>query len=273
MPWRFVRPASGSTSAPPSPYFVKKPVTASAAWSVPTTSAFAWPAMAYCAIIRARALTLPFTKSRQRRAEGVGVLGREALDGAVDVERHRAVGPDELQRQLGVVLVGLHRVRQADGVEGRQHALVAEALHGELAEPPGEARVLAAADAEHEARRAGVPEVRLEEADAPVDLVGRVDVGRDVEVGDDRSLLVAHRRGMLRWKLRVGDAPDVARDVGHAQRLQRADAEREAAPGERAARRADGDGGALRQRAAQDAAAVAEPRGTGRRAVDEHGCA
>jgi hypothetical protein len=36
-------------------------------------------------------------------------------------------------------------------------------------------------------------EVRLQESDAPADLVGRVDPGRDVEVGDDHSLVVAHR--------------------------------------------------------------------------------
>ncbi len=50
-------------SAPPSPNLVKNPVTASAAWSVPITSRLDWPASAYCATIRARALTLPLVKS------------------------------------------------------------------------------------------------------------------------------------------------------------------------------------------------------------------
>ncbi len=62
-PWRLLRPVSGRTSAPPSPYFVKNPVTASAAWSVPITSRRACPARAYWATMRERALTLPLVKS------------------------------------------------------------------------------------------------------------------------------------------------------------------------------------------------------------------
>ena len=50
-----------------------------------------------------------------------------------------------------------------------------EPLDGELAEPPGERRILAAADAEHEAGGAGRLQVVDEEADALLDLGGRVD--------------------------------------------------------------------------------------------------
>ncbi len=60
---RLREPVSGVRSTPPSPYFVKKPVTASAAWSVPTTRSPSCPATAYWATIRVRALTLPLTKS------------------------------------------------------------------------------------------------------------------------------------------------------------------------------------------------------------------
>ena len=58
----------------------------------------------------------------------------------------------KLERELGVGLVALHAVGQPHRDEPRGVALGDELVDGQPAEAPGERGVLAAADAEHEAR-------------------------------------------------------------------------------------------------------------------------
>ena len=151
-------------------------------------------AIAYWAIIRARALTLPFTKSTRPVPSASAYSAATPWTARSMLNVTCPVGADELQRELGVVLVGLHGVGQTDGEERRVAAGVAHGLDGELARRPASDESWPPLMPSTRPCRAGVPQVRLEEADAALDLVGRVDLGPDVEVGDDRPLLVAHRR-------------------------------------------------------------------------------
>ncbi|GAB7303357.1 hypothetical protein MAFF212519_12160 [Clavibacter michiganensis] len=115
----------------------------------------------------------------------VGVLRLEAVDGALDVEDDARLRLDEGERQLRVLLVGLHAVRQADRDELGEEPLGRELLDRELGQAPGEGRVLPAAHTEDEALRSGGPEVGLEEVDAVPDLVGGIDGRAHLEGGDD----------------------------------------------------------------------------------------
>ena len=162
-------------SAPPSPYLVKNPVTASAAWSVPTTSSPPSPAIAYCATIRMRALTLPLPKSLSGVPRRLAVLLGELVDRLLDVEDDGLLRADVGQCGLCVDLVALHAVGQANGDEPRGVPFGDELVDGHSAQEPRERGVLATADAEHESLRAGRAKVRLQEVDPGPHLLGGVD--------------------------------------------------------------------------------------------------
>ena len=85
---------------------------------------------------------------------GGGDLRVERVGGGLDVHGDGLVGADELERELRVVLVGLHAVREADRDERGLGALGATPLHRELGEPARKGRILSAGDAQHEAGRA-----------------------------------------------------------------------------------------------------------------------
>ena len=171
---------------------MKKPVTASAAWSVPTTSSPCSPAIAYCATMRMRALTLPLPKSLRVTPVGVEVLLAEPVDRALDVELDRLLRLDELEGDLRIGLVVLHVVGQAHRDESCGVALGDELLDGQPAEATRERGVLAAADPEDEPGGARRAEVRLEEVDPSTHLLGGVDDRADIEFGDDSRLQVSH---------------------------------------------------------------------------------
>lgn len=104
-------------------------------------------------------------------------LRLETVGAGLDVEGDDLVGVDERQRELRVRLVGPHPVRKAARGERGAAAVLAHPLDGELAEPPGERGVLAAADPEHEAVRVGLGQVLDEELNPALDLGGGVDLG------------------------------------------------------------------------------------------------
>lgn len=118
---------------------------------------------------------------------------RRGVGGGADVHAHGAVRGDEPEGGLRVVLVGLLPVGQAHGDELHVARVrvpgvggAAQLLDGELAEAPGQRRVLAPGDAEDEPARVGGEEVVGEEGHPALDLGGGVDVGFDAQLVDDR---------------------------------------------------------------------------------------
>jgi len=126
-----------------------------------------------------------------RHAEaGAGEAVPEGVHGRCDVDGQGLVGPDELERTLGVLLVPLEPVGQPHGDERRVAASGPDAFAGQLGEPPAEGTVHPAADAEHVPLGAGGREVTGQESDATLDLAGRVEGGGvdDLEFGGDAPL-------------------------------------------------------------------------------------
>src|SRR5699024_12366956 len=119
-----------------------------------------------------RTTPVPYTTLFRSADRGVDRGG-----GGGDVHGHRVVGGDDLHRGRRIGLVGLHRVRQAGGDEQRIGALAggAQPFDRELTQSARQGGVLAAADAQHQARRAGAAQIVGQEIGAGRDLGGRVD--------------------------------------------------------------------------------------------------
>ena len=101
-------------------------------------------------------LDVTFTEIGDRLPQRINEFGGDPVDGSRDVEGRAVIWPDELERELGVVLVRLKSVGQTNRNETRLHPRAAgsvrsvrstgaHALDGELAEATGETRILAAA--------------------------------------------------------------------------------------------------------------------------------
>jgi hypothetical protein len=151
---------------------VKKPITASAAWSVPITRPWAAPAMVYWATMRIRALVLPSTKSTDTAclpSNAATSLASDLTAGPMFTV-WRSSG-DEVHRGLGVVFIELGFVRQAHGDElvGLVAGALAQFTHGALGQQAGGQRVDAAADAQHQGLEAGIDQAVLDKGDAPGD--------------------------------------------------------------------------------------------------------
>ena len=112
----------------------------------------------------------------------------------------------DLTVPVGVALVVLHVVRQADGDEHRIAPLLTVPLGGQLGQPPGQGGVHAAGDTQDEALRAGGAQIVHEEVDAALDLLRRVDLRPHTHLVDDDPLEFTHATS-LRSALPQRDAP------------------------------------------------------------------
>ena len=125
-------------------------------------------------------------------AGGLLELVLEAVHGRGDVEGPLGLGFDEVQGGLGVVLVVLDAVGQADGYEVCVHALGLELLHRQLGQSAGQRGIEAAGNAQDKALGACRLQVILQESDALADLLCGVDPGLDAHFFNDLGLEFAH---------------------------------------------------------------------------------
>src|SRR5699024_3406317 len=133
-------------------------------------------------------LDIALAEVGDRFAGGLLVLVGGGIGGGSDIDDDLVIGTDEGQRVLGIGLIGLHMVRQPHGPEFGSRAPIAQRLHGQLAQLAGQRRVLAAADAEHQALDARGQDVVDEELDPPLGLGGRVDLRSHAECVPDLIL-------------------------------------------------------------------------------------
>jgi hypothetical protein len=179
-------------SAAPSPNLVKKPISASAAWSVPMTMPSCAPATANCATMRSRALMLPSTKSscaasRNFRSPAFSAASMPSAAGRMSTVIG-AVGLDDGERGLRLGLVLLHAIGQAHRDEGGVAAFGAQLLDGALRQAAGGERIDAAADAQHQRLQAGLLQVVGQKVDAALQFKGGIEHGRDMQRRDDLAL-------------------------------------------------------------------------------------
>lgn len=115
------------------------------------------------------------------------------FDGWGDIDGHLAVGTNKIERELGIVFVALHRIRQPHGDELGLVARLSHPLHRELSKTTAQRRVLTTRDAEHESAHAGnARRVVDEKRDASLNLGFRVDLRCGGERLDNLLLNLAH---------------------------------------------------------------------------------
>src|SRR5699024_2497003 len=115
-------------------------------------------------------------------------LGRDPVRRPRDDNGQRLVGFDELQGELGVLLVALHRVWQAQGNEPGGSSLIAQLRHGPWCEHAHEGGMLPAGDTMHVPVQPRALEVFLEEIYSTADLRARVDLLTNPQFGRDLLL-------------------------------------------------------------------------------------
>lgn len=113
--------------------------------------------------------------------------GEHRIGGRLHVDRERLVRAHEGERAPRVRFVVLRAVRQPHRDEARVVARCAQPLDGQLREPARRRRIDAAADAQHAGPQSGRAQIIGDEPDAALGFVARIERGRHVQFGGDRT--------------------------------------------------------------------------------------
>ncbi|KGS79749.1 hypothetical protein X947_4300 [Burkholderia pseudomallei MSHR7334] len=113
--------------------------------------------------------------------------GEHRIGGRLHVDRERLVRAHEGERAPCVRFVVLRAVRQPHRDEARVVARCAQPLDGQLREPARRRRIDAAADAQHAGPQSGRAQIIGDEPDAALGFVARIERGRHVQFGGDRT--------------------------------------------------------------------------------------
>lgn len=126
-------------------------------------------------------LRIPFSEISDALACCLEKLILNSVDSALHVENDGTVRVDELQCELGIRFIGLHRIGQAHRKELSLRAFSSRALDSKLAQSTGERGILSATNSENETGRAGALQVIEEKLHPKVHLFCRIDVRIDMK--------------------------------------------------------------------------------------------